>query len=110
MAKPLSDRLLQAQSKLAGLRPSSPPISDREAFIEALIMVSAADDEIHGEEMQTLSEVVSQLDAFHNLEEDAISEMITRSLKRVLTEGVEARAKAIAQALRNDEARRLTFR
>jgi tellurite resistance protein len=110
MAKPLSDRLLLAQTKFSGLRGGPPPISDREAFIEALILVSAADDEIVGEEMETLASVVGHLEAFHDLSEDAISDVISRSLKRVMTEGAEVRAKAIAVALRTDEARKLTFR
>jgi tellurite resistance protein len=110
MAKPLSDRLLLAQTKFAGLRAGPPPISDREAFIEALILVSAADDEIVGEEMETLADVVGRLEAFHDLSEEAISDVISRSLKRVMTEGAEVRSKAIAVALRTEEARKLTFR
>jgi tellurite resistance protein len=110
MARALSDRLLLAQSKFAGLRPQTPPISDREAFIEALMLVSAADEEVSGEEMETLAGVIGQLEAFSNLEEETIAELISQALKRVMTEGAEARAKAIAVALRNDEARRLTFR
>lgn len=110
MARALSDRLLLAQTKLAGLRPAPPAISDREAFIEALIMVSAADDEISGDEMETLTEVVGQLEAFQSLDEQAISDIVSKSLKRVLTEGAEARAREISIALRTDEARKLTFR
>jgi tellurite resistance protein len=110
MAKALSDRLLLAQTKFSGLRGGPPPISDREAFIEALILVSSADDEIVGEEMETLAEVVGHLEAFAEMTEEAIADVISRALKRVMTEGHEARAKAISDALRSAEAKKLTFR
>lgn len=110
MGRALSDRLLLAQSKFAGLRAGPPPLTDREAFIEALILVSAADEDIVGEEMETLALVVGRHEAFSDMEEEAVSELVSRALKRVLTEDAHARARAISVALRNDDARRLTFR
>jgi tellurite resistance protein len=110
MAHALSDRLLLAQTKLAGLRPLPPALTDREAFIEALILVSAADEEIVSEEMETLTEVLSQIEVFQKLSQEEITDTIGRALKRVMTEDPAARAKAIAKALRHEEVRKLTFR
>ncbi len=95
--------------RLAGKR-GSQETSEHRGYVEAMIIMIAADGIIEDDEVQDFLRNVYTRPQLSKIPKDEMVSMIKRSLASIESEGVDARIKAIAQLLPGVEKKMDAFR
>lgn len=95
--------------RLAGKRSSSEE-SEPRAYVEAMIMMIAADGVVEDDEIEDFLRNVYTKPQLNRVPPSEMSSMVRRSLHAISSEGIDARVRAIARMLPHQEQKIEAFR